>query len=164
MSPAVFEEPRVTRDAAGRFRLHLPDVERAVVRQLPAQLLAELEEPEAADLRRVFPPASQDDEDLNTDYRSLVGRELVAGRRSAADLMEATADAEELDADQVLAWLSTLNDLRLILGTRLGVTDDVQDEDLPDRDPRAQAYALYHFLGFLEEQFVEALSEDLPGE
>jgi Domain of unknown function (DUF2017) len=160
----VFSEPRVTRDVAGRFRLHLPEAERAVVRQLPAQLRAELQEPEDPDLRRVFPPASQDDDDLNADYRSLVGGELVAGRRRAADVMEATADAEELDEDQILAWLSTVNDLRLILGTRLGVTDDYQDEDLPDADPRAQAFALYHFLGFLEEQIVEVLSEALSGE
>jgi hypothetical protein len=71
-------------------------------------------------------------------------------------------DAERLEEEQLLAWLSTVNDLRLILGTRLGVTDDNQDEHLPDEDPRAQGYALYHYLGFLEEQIVEALAEALP--
>ena len=71
--------------------------------------------------------------------------------------MAETIDAERLTEDQILAWLGALNDLRLILGTRLGAADD----DLPEieeDDPMAPAHALYHYLGFLEEQVVEALS------
>lgn len=156
------EERRVVRRPDGRYRLHLPKPERAVVRQLPAQLRQELAEPKQPDLRRVFPPASNEDDRLVQEYRELIGDQLLAGRVRAVETMEATVDANDLDEEQVLAWLSTVNDLRLILGTRLGVTDEKQDEGLPDDDPRAQAWALYHYLAFLEDQVVQALSEALP--
>jgi hypothetical protein len=160
---AVFSDPRVTRDPDGSFRVHLPELERHVVRQLPDQLRRELDDVDDPGLRRVFPPASTD-EGLATEYRELVGGELLAGRRNAVALMEATTDAETLDEEHLLGWLSTVNDLRLILGTRLGVTEDPQDDDdLPDEDPRAQASALYHYLGFLEEQIVDALTGSMPG-
>jgi hypothetical protein len=158
----MLPDRRVTRDRKGRFRVDLPPVERGLLKELPGRLRRELEDPEDPDLRRLFPPASEDDEALQADYRSMVGNELLAQRRRAAEVMEKTAAATRLDEEQVLAWLSAVNDLRLILGTRLGVTDERQDEDLPEDDPRAQAYALYHYLGFLEEQIVEALSEALP--
>ena len=162
---AVFREhPRVVREPDGRYRLDLPNAERVVVRQLPAQLRQELDAPDHPDLRRVFPPASNEDDRLVQEYRELIGDQLLAGRLRAVETMESTVDADVLDEEQILAWLSTVNDLRLILGTRLGVTDERQDEDLPDGDPRSQVYALYHYLGFLEDQIIEALSETLPRE
>jgi hypothetical protein len=51
-----------------------------------------------------------------------------------------------LDRDQVDAWLGTLNDLRLVLGTRLEVTEDTE-LDVPDDDPHAQALLVYGWLG-----------------
>ena len=162
-APVFPVDPRVVRQPDGRYRLNLPKPERAVIRQFPAQLRAELEDPDHPDLRRVFPPASNDDERVIREYRELLGDQLLDGHRQAVDTMEATADRDELDEEQILAWLSTVNDLRLILGTRLGVTDDFQDEDgLPDDDPRAQAWALYHYLAFFEDQIIEALSAAFP--
>jgi hypothetical protein len=58
------------------------------------------------------------------------------------------------------AWMGTLNSLRLVLGTRLDV-----DEELPTLDaddPLAPAYAVYEYLGWLLSQVVDALSTDLP--
>ncbi len=156
------QERRIARNRKGQFELHLPDVERTILRALPGQLRAELAEPDAPDVRRLFPPATTDDEALNADYRGLVRDDLVRQRLAAADVLETTAGAKRLTEEQLQSWLSAVNDLRLILGTRLEVTDERQDEDLPEDDPRAQAYALYHYLGFLEEQIVEALSESLP--
>jgi hypothetical protein len=54
------------------------------------------------------------------------------------------------------AWLRALNDLRLVLGTRLDVTEDTFLEPVDRRDPDAQALAVYAYLGWLQEQVVEA--------
>ncbi len=51
--------------------------------------------------------------------------------------------------------MRTLNGLRLVLGTRLGVTED----DDPSLQMTSE-YALYYFLGYLQECVVEALSGD----
>jgi hypothetical protein len=68
-------------------------------------------------------------------------------------------DASHLDDDQLTAWLGAVNDLRLALGTRLNVTEDMEPPS-PD-DPEAPAMATYAYLSVLQERMVEALATTL---
>ncbi len=61
-----------------------------------------------------------------------------------------------LDRDEADAWLGCLNDLRLVLGTRLEVTEETE-LDLRDDDPRAQALQVYGWLGWLQESLLSCL-------
>lgn len=154
----------MTRDRHGRFRLHLPRRERVLLRGLPGQLRELLDAGDPA-IDRLFPPAHPDDARLEEDYRSMVGQGLREERRSALQVMEGTIDAEELDEDQVSSWLSALNDLRLVLGSRLEVTEEMYETGIPEDDPRHAPFALYVYLGWLEEHVVAALAEGIdPGE
>ncbi len=68
-----------------------------------------------------------------------------------------TIDARRLDESQLNAWMSAVNDLRLVLGTRLDVseeTDLVAEAD----DPDGPLLALYAYLGYLLESIVEAIA------
>jgi hypothetical protein len=76
-------------------------------------------------------------------------------------VLERTIEAKRVNEDELLAWLSALNDLRLVLGTKLGATEDDDPEAISDDDPLAPSYALYYYLGWLEEQVVEALAGGL---
>ena len=152
------DEPRIVPSGDG-FRLRLSRQERDILRDLPGQLREILESDDPA-LHRLFPPAYQEDPEREAEYRRLVRDELVAGRRRALEVMESTVDARRLDQEQLTAWLGALNDLRLVLGTRLDVTQD-DDRELPQDDPRAAAMALSHYLGWLEAQAVDALTEGL---
>ena len=60
-------------------------------------------------------------------------------------------------ADEADAWLRALNDLRLVLGTRLDVTEDLDYENLDLNEPRGRDLAVYGYLSWLQEQLVEAL-------
>jgi hypothetical protein len=64
-----------------------------------------------------------------------------------------------VSADEAPAWLGVLTDLRLALGTRLGVTEDNHEElaALPDDDPRAGTFHVYDWLTFLQETLVRAV-------
>jgi hypothetical protein len=155
------DEPRIIRAADGSFRLRLTRPERVLLRSLPGQL-RELLEAEDPAVERLFPPAYRDDPEREAEYRRMVHDELAAGRRRALDVMESTVDADRLDDDQMAAWLGALNDLRLVLGTRLEVTEDSVEEDFPPADPRRETLALYHYLGWLESQAVDAVAGD-PG-
>lgn len=159
-------EPSIRRTRRGDFRVKLSDREREILRTLPGQLRDLLEAGPAEDpgLARLYPAAHPDDQQLEAEYRSLVQEDLTRQRREALDVMEATASADRLDEDQLSSWLSALNDLRLVLGTRLEVTEDLYERGLPDDDPRAQPFALYGYLGFLQEEAVRALSASLPDE
>jgi len=157
----VLPEPRITRGKDGAVHLHLPTEEQEVLQALPGQLRALLvENPEDAGLRRLFPPAYVEHTENESEYRRLMGDELRELHLSGLAVLEETAGAEQLSEDEANAWLSALNDLRLVLGTRLDVGEDPleDDEDLDPDDPRAAALGLYHYLSWLEEQMVEALS------
>jgi hypothetical protein len=149
----------VDRRRDGRYRLRLSADERNLLRTLPAQLLAILGTDDPA-LRRLAPPAYQDDPEREAEYRRLVGDDLLEQRREALRVMADTVDAESLGPEEMAAWLGALNDLRLVLGTRLDVTEELYEEGVSDDDPRAPAFALFGYLGWLEEQVVEALAAD----
>lgn len=154
---------RVRRTRRGDFQIRLPSVERDVLRALPDQL-RRLLDAEDASLLRLFPPAYQDDPEANAEYERLVHDDLRLRRLQALEVLEGTIDAERLDEDQMQAWLTALNDLRLVLGTKLDVSEELDPEAMPDDDPEAHGHALYYYLGWLQEQVVEALVSSLRRE
>ena len=157
----MFDRARIRPVRGGGVRLRLPPDERALLRSLPTQLRMLLDEaPDDPSLERLFPPAYDDAED-EAEYRRLMGDELLDGRRRALRVLEETLDDERLSPEQAESWLTALNDLRLVLGTRLGVRDDTFLEGLRPDDPNAGELALYGYLSWLQEQLVEALEADL---
>lgn len=155
-------KPRIQRRKDRTFALKLPGDERTLLRRLPAEL-RELLDAEDPALVRLFPPA-YDDEERQAEYRSLTHDDLRRGKLGSLEVMESTIDASRLDEDQLVAWLGVLNDLRLVLGTRLEVTEDLYETTLPADDPRGPGFALYFYLGALQDEAVEALAADLPDE
>jgi hypothetical protein len=150
---------RVRRTRRG-FQVRLSAPERDALRSLPAQLreLLERDDPSAG---RLFPPAYRDDPERNAEYEALVRNDLMAERLSSLRVMEETLDATHLTEDQMADWLGTLNNLRLVLGTRLDVTEDMDPSDLREDDPDAPLLALYYYLGWLEEEVVQAMAEGI---
>lgn len=144
----------------GGVRLRLSPEERALLVGLTADLRELLEAtPDDPSLRRLFPPAYDDDADQRA-YRELTGDSLLDGRRDALELLAQTADREQLSAEEADAWLRALNDLRLVLGTRLDVQEDTFASEPDLNEPRGHALAVYGYLSWLQEQLVEALSRD----
>ena len=147
-----------TRD--GGFRLRLSAEERRLLGRLPGQLRDLLDGDDPA-LRRLFPPGYADDPALEAEYRELVRDDLIRQRRRSLEVMEGSLDAERLDQEQMEAWLAALNDLRLVLGTRLDVTEDLDLETVAPDDPRAPGLGLYAYLTWLEGEAVDALASGL---
>ncbi len=151
---------RIERTGGGDFLLRLPEEERDVLRALPGQLRALLDTDDPS-LARLFPPAYPDDPEADAAYERLVRNELLAGRLEALRVLEATVDSERLDEAELTAWLGALNDLRLVLGTRLGVTEETYLVPVSPGNPRAPELALFGYLSWLQEQAVEALAAGL---
>ncbi len=112
-------------------------------------------------LRRLFPPAYLDDPERAEEFDRLMRQDLLDSHRHHLDVLESTADAKELTEEELEAWMSALNAIRLALGTRLEVTEDMYDDAISEADPRYPAFALYFYLGWLQEQVVQALSAGL---
>ena len=152
---------RVRRVGPGQYELKLPEAERAVLRTLPAQLRALLTDAESSDaaVSRLFPPAYWDDPPRDAEYQRLMHDDLVERKLAAAAVVEETVDQRRVSEDELLSWMGALNDLRLVLGTRLDVTEDPDDAPADDA-PDAPVYALYSYLGWLQEQVVAALDPE----
>lgn len=158
---------RVKRTRKGDFQVRLPQGERELLKTLPEQLRALLTDGDAAEdaaLRRLFPPATMDDAGINAEFERLMRGDLLAERLASLETMERTLEAERLTEDELAAWLSAINDLRLVIGVRLEVTEETTAEDfaeLEEEDPRVQLYAVYSYLTFLEDHVVGALAGGL---
>jgi hypothetical protein len=151
-----------------RVRVRLAHDEVAVLRGLPDQLRSVLGEGGDEPVnQRLFPPAYLDVADIehDTEYHRLMRDDLVKEKLTNLDLVTDTLARGstsvrrwtiELTDEEATAWLGVLNDLRLALGVRLDITEDF-DGDVDDADPRAPALRLLSYLGWLEEQLLEAL-------
>ena len=153
---------RIRRRGVGVYEVRLRRGEQALVaslvRQLREQLLQSTDEPH---LRRLFPPAYANDAERDAGYQVLTRDELLEGRLAALDVVERTLDgSHELDQAELTAWMTTLNSLRLVIGTRLDVDEELPELD--ESDPLAPEYAVYEVLGWLLAQVVDTLTSDLP--
>jgi hypothetical protein len=151
------------RTADGGVELQLSRDERTLVANLASELRSLLDgDTGDPSLQRLFPPAYEEEADESA-YRDLMGSELLNGRRQALDLLARTARQKRLSPEEAEAWLRALNDLRLVLGTRLDVEEDMLFDDLRPDDPRSSGLAIYGWLSWLQEQLVAVLSEGLEG-
>ena len=147
---------RIRRRRDGTFDFRVADQERELVKSL----LPQIQELLAADdpsLSRLYPPGYANDDERNEEYRRLTRDELLASRFSDFDVIERTLGSDRLEEPEAEAWMRALNALRLVLGTRLDVTEDMDSPD-PD-DPDAPAFAVYEYLSFLVSELVDALAE-----
>jgi hypothetical protein len=118
--------------------------------------------PEDPALVRLLPDAYGDDDPAaSADFRRYTEGDLRAGKRAGCTVvlatLPATAGLVRLDREQALAWLGCLNDLRLVLGTRLGVEDDGDAGELDPDDPRTPSLQVYGWLGWLQESLLGCL-------
>jgi hypothetical protein len=122
--------------------------------------------PDDPALRRLLPDAYADDVDASAEFRRFTERDLRAAKaRNAEGVLSALAGGGgvvRIEGEAVAAWLGFLNDTRLTLGTRIGITEDNHEElaSLPEGDPRAGLFQVYDWLTFLQESLVQRL---LPG-
>ncbi|MET0728235.1 MAG: DUF2017 family protein [Acidimicrobiales bacterium] len=158
---SLFNRRRVARTGAGTYRVRLPEPERTLLGNLADQLRdLLLETTDDPAVRRLFPTAYNEDPERDREYQQLVRDELLERRLGALATVEETLAADELTDEQLSRWLSAVNDLRLVLGTRLDVSED--PVDIEADDPDAPAHAVYDYLGFLLSEIVDALAAGLP--
>lgn len=115
-------------------------------------------------LARLLPDAYSDDPDAAGEFRRFTESGLRSGKVQCAqtllDTLPASGGKVKLTSQEAEAWLRSLNDVRLALGVRLGVTDDddALDEDVEADDPRFAYVQVYQWLAYIQASLVAALS------
>jgi hypothetical protein len=109
-------------------------------------------------LARLLPDAYRDDAEAAGEFRRLTESSLRRDKVTAAERMLAALPADgagevRLDPETTESWLATINDVRLALGTRLEVTEEMAEPD--PEDPDAPAYVVYLWLTELQNVLIE---------
>lgn len=122
--------------------------------------------PEDDVLRRLLPNAYADAVNAS-EFRRYTESTLRQKKQAHAISMRIHLKSSDdgvidLDHDSANAWLGALNDIRLALGVRLGVEKKSQEELalLAPDDPLRGVYAVYNWLGWLQETLLSALIDD----
>ena len=174
------------RTVSGKITGRLDPVEQALLRSLVmqlAQLLHETDDSDSVDpiaqlvgiselverpadpaLLRLFPDAYRDDESAANDFRRYTQAALRATKTSRADQMIAILDRAdnkiELTEAEAQLVLAVMNDTRLVLASRLGLSDELSLDDLllAESDQGGPAH-LYDWLTWLQETLVRAIMQ-----
>lgn len=113
------------------------------------------------DFHRREPSDDADTADLNGALRGLYEPEIIDEKLRAGSVVLDTLPADGgkigLTPEQADAWLMSLNDVRLALGTTLGIDADTP-EVLDDGDPRAPHLDVYHWLTWMQDSLVQVLT------
>lgn len=164
---------RVTR-RRGVVRVSLDEVEIGLLRSLFADLADALRGMGDDDpvRRRMFPPGYRNDPEAAGEYRDLTESALLEQRQEritrATSELPPTAGEITLDPEAATRWLTVLNDLRLAIGTRIGIDSDtaidddlvgVGPDDTPDVAAERAARAVYVWLTALLDRLVEAVTD-----
>lgn len=117
-------------------------------------------------LLRLLPNAYADQVDAS-EFRRYTESTLRQKKQAHAMAMRmhiktAVDGVVELDHDSANAWLGAMNDVRLALGVRLKVEENTQQELelLAPDDPMRGVYAVYSWLGWLQESLIDALMDE----
>ncbi|HEY6495834.1 MAG TPA: DUF2017 domain-containing protein [Trebonia sp.] len=120
-------------------------------------------------LARLLPDAYRDDPDAAGEFRKYTESSLREAKKYFAQTVLETLPAKggrvKLNADQARDWLRALNDVRLMFGVRLEVTESFEEQlaTLDPKDPRVAAFEVYGWLGAVQESLVRAITRLSPG-
>jgi hypothetical protein len=115
-------------------------------------------------LARLLPDAYQDDPEKAGEFRRYTESSLREAKKYFAltllETLPPSGGKIKLTGDQARDWLRALNDIRLMFGVRLEVTEDFEEQlaGLDPKDPRVAAFEIYGWLGAVQESLVRALA------
>ena len=155
---------KVERRGSTHWVVRIDDEERALVVRLLGEIRDLLLTGDDDDgstppmLERLFPPAFLDDPDKEQEYQRLMREELVASRLAQIDAVTQALGADgpdRLDEGQIVAFMQSINAVRIVLGTMLDVGED--DELDPDLIESGE-HQLYGYLSWLLDWTVKSMS------
>lgn len=156
------------RGSADGFVIDLGEDEAELVRRLLGELRELLTNPapgssERLLMVRLFPVAHPDDEEAEAEYQRLMRDELVQSKLASIQIVDEALSrggrgGHAVDEAGLVAFMQSVNAIRLVLGTMLGVTDDPDESEVEAQMRDTPEYHLYAYLSWLLEHSVQAIS------
>ncbi|WP_421117849.1 DUF2017 family protein [Aquihabitans daechungensis] len=116
-------------------------------------------DPDHPNLIRLSPPAYLDDAEADAAYQLLAGEELRTSHQHAINAVIESLGRDRLTEDELWAWVQSLNGVRLVVGTRLDISEDDHGPTFRSTEPEDRPlWAVYDFMTLLQHDIVDALS------
>jgi hypothetical protein len=115
-------------------------------------------------LARLLPDAYSGDSEAAAEFRRYTEETLRSGKVASAQTVLASlppgGGEVRLTEPECQQWLRALNDVRLALSVRLGITDENDDltEHFAVDDPRSAYVWVYQWLAYLQDSLLDALT------
>ncbi len=139
--------------ATKQIEICLDGESREVLLELAKQFRSLLLEDSDDSLKRLYPPAYLDHSELNVEYVSLVHDDLLQEKLTSIDIFESTIWLEFVEIEKFFSWMAVLNSIRLVLGTRLDVSEEDEFDFEKSHSPEQ---TLFVWLAMLLEEAVSA--------
>ena len=140
------------------------DLDRLLAEAVEAAEAAEAPSiPDDPVLARLLPDAYTGDPEAAGEFRKYTESSLREAKKYFAqtllDTLPPSGGRVRLTGDQARDWMRALNDVRLMFGVRLEVTEDFEEQlaALAPDDPKVAAFEVYGWLGAVQESLVRAL-------
>lgn len=149
-------------EPAGAKRIRIAGIDPVVLDCLHAlpEILEQRDTPAAR--QRLLPDPTTTDKEANAEWQHHVAPELrhlfvAAGETVARDLTGLTPDGQlTFSASHIAAWMSAVNQSRLILGELFQITDaDMETTEFDVQTPKGVAILRIHVLGYLLQLLIE---------
>ncbi len=139
--------------------MHLSSREAELLRELPLLLESVGRDDGDPAAARLSPAAYTHDPVADAEWHRFVQPELDRGRAADRTAFADSLGRDELSLEEAEGWLRIIGEARLVLGARLGITEDGWSDEEPGSDP---VHALLHYLSWLQEELIAALAGSLP--
>ena len=143
---------RVDRASHGSYFLNLHENEEKVL-----HLFAQLLEDEMADTqnKRIYPEAHPNNSEFQDEFDTLTQQDLVSSRSQALAVFAEPLSRDPMSAEELSAWLNSVNILHLGLGAKLEVSGinlaDISIDSIEDEEMRFEAAAYLLMTDIIEE-------------
>jgi uncharacterized protein DUF2017 len=163
----------ISRKKDGGWAVWFASSEISDLEKLPGQLRGVLANPDFSSkvIARLFPQAYRDDPEREAEFQRLLRDDLLqrklegvaafertlANRKETRKLLGFSLVQVDLTGEELTLWMGFFHDMRLLIGTRLDITDESWQQEIDPRDPRAGEFNLLHKLAYIEETVIQAL-------
>jgi hypothetical protein len=108
-------------------------------------------------LTRLYPDAYPEDPEASLEFRRFTERSLRTASIDRAARVRASLVSQQdisLDLEGWADWVGLINDLRLALGTRLDISESLEESEMAANDPRAPLFDLYGWLTWMQDTLI----------
>ena len=149
----------ITHVTNGSYKIELTDWQIQLFRNLVGEVNGIISDGNNPLGNLLFPIAYRNDRDANSEFNLLIKDDLQESHLSALKILEEIPEVGEVSEETLIKVMQAINILRLVLGSRLEITDEDVSIEIAEDDPDRSLWLMYHLLGENLSRIVDSLSD-----